>query len=120
MTTFKELIMKFPSRQTDPTLPQTTDLDPIVRHYNNYWGVATNTHCCSFEDGYLITGSYVGNKKEWFETAIRSMYIQAVAMPSTWVEVMEKHGLVGAFIEHNGQTAYKMTKVNNSGQPQQG
>lgn len=47
-------------------LPETPQLDPIVRTYNSLWGTLTNTHMSRSDEGdYIITGTILGADKDW-------------------------------------------------------
>ena len=42
-----------------PVGTPTPSLDPMVKTYNNLWGLLTDTHMSPVEDGYIITGTFV-------------------------------------------------------------
>lgn len=110
INTFKDLIEKgvAPSPYEMDTQASTPTLDPIVRHYNNYWGLATDTHC-STTDGktYIITGSLVA-QPDRFDTLLTTRFWQAIEFPSTWIEVMNNKGLKGEYKNINGTIYYVM------------
>lgn len=43
----------------------TPTLDPMVKTYNNLWGLLTDTHMSAVDDGYIITGTFV--KSQYWE-----------------------------------------------------
>lgn len=57
---FSEMINKgvaaFQERPVGSPIPT---LDPMVKAYNNLWGLLTDTHMSVVEDGYIITGTFV-------------------------------------------------------------
>lgn len=57
---FSEMIKKgVASFQEKPVGAPIPTLDPMVKAYNNLWGLLTDTHMSAVEDGYIITGSFV-------------------------------------------------------------
>lgn len=48
------------------TVPETPAVDPIIRLYNNYWGAASNTRMTRVDDHYIISGSWLHDKKKAF------------------------------------------------------
>lgn len=60
---FSELINKgVASFQERPVGSPTPTLDPMVKTYNNLWGLLTDTHMSAVEDGYIITGTFVKSR----------------------------------------------------------
>ena len=59
---FSELIAAgVASFQEKPVGTPTPCLDPIVKLYNNVWGVLTDTHMSKTPEGYIITGTFVAS-----------------------------------------------------------
>ena len=57
---FSELIKKgVASFQEKPVGSPTPTLNPMVTTYNNLWGLLTDTHMSTVDDGYIITGTFV-------------------------------------------------------------
>ena len=57
---FSEMIKKgIASFSEKPVGSPVPTLDPIVKAYNNLWGLLTDTHMSAVEDGYIITGTFV-------------------------------------------------------------
>jgi hypothetical protein len=54
------------SPQATTTVPETPAVDPIIRLYNNYWGAASNTRMTRVGDHYIISGSWLHDKKKAF------------------------------------------------------
>ena len=63
---FSDLINKgvaaFQERPVGSPIPT---LDPMVKAYNNLWGLLTDTHMSAVEDGYIITGTFL--KTQYWE-----------------------------------------------------
>lgn len=63
---FSDLIKKgVASFQEKPVGSSVPTLDPMVKAYNNLWGLLTDTHMSAVEDGYIITGTFV--KSQYWE-----------------------------------------------------
>lgn len=112
MNRFKDLVAAgiAPGSYQMDTQPDKPTLDPIVRHYNNYWGLISDTHC-SLKDGvYIITGQLV-QQPDRFNALISNYYWQAMVFPnrSTWTDVMTNMGLTGEYQTINGVLCYVMS-----------
>jgi hypothetical protein len=63
---FSDLIKKgVASFQEKPVGAGVPTLDPMVKAYNNLWGLLTDTHMSKVDDGYIITGTFV--KSQYWE-----------------------------------------------------
>ena len=63
---FSDLINKgVAAFQEKPVGSPVPTLDPMVKAYNNLWGLLTDTHMSAVEDGYIITGTFV--KSQYWE-----------------------------------------------------
>lgn len=63
---FSDLIKQgVASFEEKPVGSFTPTLDPMVKAYNNLWGLLTDTHMSAVEDGYIITGTFV--KTQYWE-----------------------------------------------------
>ena len=63
---FSDLIKKgVAAFQEKPVGSPVPTLDPMVKAYNNLWGLLTDTHMSAVEDGYIITGTFV--KSQYWE-----------------------------------------------------
>jgi len=57
---FSEMINKgIAAFQEKPVGSPVPTLDPMVKAYNNLWGLLTDTHMSAVDDGYIITGTFV-------------------------------------------------------------
>jgi len=60
---FSEMISKgVAAFQEKPVGSPVPSLDPMVKAYNNLWGLLTDTHMSAVEDGYIITGTFVKSR----------------------------------------------------------
>ena len=114
LNTFKELLDNgiAPSPYEIDTQAATPTLDRFVRHYNNYWGLATGTHCSTPDNGetYIITGSLVSDRQR-FSNMLWTNHWQAVMFPSSWNEVMRNNLMKGDFQTINGDTCYVISRM---------
>lgn len=115
MNRFKDMVAAgiAPGNYQMDTQPDHPTLDPIVRHYNNYWGLISDTHCAT-TDGktYIVTGQ-LAQQPERFERLINEYHWQAMVFPNrqAWTAVMQNLGLTGDFQTINGALCYVMTKA---------
>ena len=118
MRTFKDIIETgIAQRNYTTILPETPETDPIVRTYNNCFGLFTDTHMSKLgEQDYVITGSlcrdpglfnsFLYSVNFGLGTHFRTNYqIASVTSPSSW---LSKNGLCGHFELLNGDHVYRI------------
>nr|DAX19704.1 MAG TPA: hypothetical protein [Caudoviricetes sp.] len=112
---FIDLVQNKVTLRTDNPLgnpyPQ---FDPIVTTYNNFWGLATDTHCSYVNDRYIVTGSWLANApgrnfNPLLDNLIWSVLVNGVDIRSSRFsclgDFLNARNLSTKMISYNGSTA---------------
>lgn len=129
MKTFQDLIKAgiAPSRYDTKLMGQTTDTDPLVRTYNNIWGIISDTHMSRLEDGrYVITGSMVSDQRKFStflyaerwggynfgNSSLKTLSDSYLSLCS----LINRNNCVGSFEKINGDNVYVLTPLSDEQQ----
>lgn len=115
MDRFTEMIEKgVASREYKTFLPETPDQDPIVRTYNNCFGLFTDTHMSKMnENEYVITGSLC-SRPDRFDSFLYSVNFglgtafKVNGKITSLAGFLQSNGLKGQYECLNGDSVYKI------------
>ena len=115
MDRFKEMIEKgVASREYKTFIPKTPETDPIVRTYNNCYGLFTDTHMAKInENDYVITGSLC-RTPEKFDSFLYSVNYGLGTMfkvngrVTSLAGFLQSNGLRGQYECLNGDSVYRI------------
>lgn len=105
------------SREYKTFIPKTTETDPVVRTYNNCYGLFTDTHMSKMAEGdYVITGSLcsIPEKFDCFLYSINYGLGTAFKVNGKTMSLscfLAENGLKGQYSCLNGDKVYRISKT---------